>query len=119
MSFDVSKFLAGLSGEGKRRTIAAGVAAVDKFANHVVGKAQRLAPVDTGALKASGIAEPPEVAGNSITATVGFNTDYAAAVHERLDQHHAQGQAKYLEAPMRTEAHKLVPFVEKEMRKAL
>lgn len=42
-----------------------------------------------------------------------------AAVHERLDQHHEQGQAKFLETAMRTEAPKLVPYVTREMKKAL
>ncbi|MCC6679876.1 MAG: hypothetical protein IT445_03140 [Phycisphaeraceae bacterium] len=119
MSFDVSDFLRGLEGEGKRRAIAAGEAAVDKFANHVIGQAQDLAPVETGALKSSGVAEKAEFVGHDIRAVVGFNTDYAAAVHERLDLHHDQGQAKFLETAMRTEAHKLRPFVESEMRKAL
>ena len=118
MSFDVAAFLGGLK-EGKQRAIDAGVHAVDLFANHVVGKAQDLAPIEFGTLKASGVAEKAAFAGNDITAVVGFNTDYAAAVHERLDVHHDQGQAKYLETAMRTEAPKLVPHVEKEMRKAL
>lgn len=32
---------------------------------------------------------------------IGFNTEYAAAVHERLDLHHDQGQAKYFERAIR------------------
>jgi hypothetical protein len=119
MGFDITEFMKGLEGEGRRRVIGAGVAAVDQFANHVVGKAQRLAPVETGALKASGVAEKAEFTGKDITAVIGFNTDYAAAVHERLDAHHDEGQAKYLETAMRTEAPKLHPFAVKEMKKAL
>lgn len=119
MSFDTSQFLKGLEGEGRRRAIAAGVKGVDQFANHVIGKAQKLAPIEFGTLKASGVAEKAEAKGNDIFAVVGFNTNYAAAVHERLDLNHDQGQAKYLEDAMRTEGPKLVPFVEKEMRKAL
>ena len=33
---------------------------------------------------------------------VGFQTQYALVVHERLDVHHPVGQAKYLEQPART-----------------
>lgn len=32
---------------------------------------------------------------------VGFQTNYALVVHERLDVHHPVGQAKYLEEPAR------------------
>lgn len=119
MSFDVSQFLKGVSGEARRRALAAGEKAVEKYANHVVGKAQRLAPVDTGALKSSGTAEAPTTSGGAVTCLIGFNTDYAAAVHERLDLHHTQGQAKYLERAMQQEGPKLRNFVEKEMRDAL
>jgi hypothetical protein len=49
--------------------------------------------------------------GRSIEKTVGFNTNYAAAVHERLDQQHEQGQAKYLETAMRNNAAKFESFV--------
>jgi len=119
MSFDVSKFLRGLEGPARQRVQMAGLRAVDQFGEHVIGQAQRLAPVRTGALKSSGTTLPAEISGGGISKTIGFNTDYAAAVHERLDQHHDQGQAKFLESAMRKDAPKLRPFVEKEMRKAL
>jgi hypothetical protein len=118
MGFDVSTFIKGIEGAAKDRMIPAATRAVDQFGNHVIGKAQKLAPVETGALKASGIAQEPVVRGTSIDQVIGFNTNYAAAVHERLDLHHPQGQAKFLETPMRTEARKLIPFVEAEIKKA-
>jgi hypothetical protein len=31
---------------------------------------------------------------------IGFNTEYAAAVHENLNAHHTVGKAKYLEDPL-------------------
>lgn len=37
------------------------------------------------------------------TTRVGYSAPHAVPVHERLDQHHAKGQAKYLEQPLRTE----------------
>ncbi len=119
MSFDISQFMKGLTGEGRRRVINAGVKAVDLFADRVVGKSQGLAPIDLGNLEDSGFAEKAEFTGTDIVAVVGFNTEYAAAVHERLDAHHDEGQAKYLEAAMNQEAHKLKPFVEAEMKKTL
>lgn len=38
--------------------------------------------------------------------TIGFNTNYAAAVHEILTNKHPQGQAKYLEAALRDGANR-------------
>lgn len=120
MSFDVSDFLRGLEGEGKRRVIAAGEAAVDKFAERVIGKAKQIVPYKRGVLSDSDVAEPAKFSGGDITAVVGFNTDYAAAVHERLDLHHEPPtRAKFLEIAMRTEAPKLADYVRDEMRKAL
>lgn len=120
MSFDISEFLDGLD-EGRDRALAAGVDAVDQFANHVIGKSQDLAPKKTGTLAGSGVAEDAKVSagGKDITAVIGHNTDYAAAVHERINVHHDNGQAKYLETAMRQEAHKLKPTVEAAMRSAL
>lgn len=119
MSFDVSKFLRGLEGPAQQRVRKAGLRAVDMFGEHVIGKAQQVTPVKTGALQNSGTTLPAVASGSGISKTIGFNTNYAAAVHERLDQFHSQGEAKFLETPMRTEAAKLRPFVEAEMRKAL
>jgi hypothetical protein len=59
------------------------------------GKAQRLAPVDTGDLRGSAFSE---VIG--MDATVGFTEPYALRQHEELDYAHPRGgQAKYLETP--------------------
>lgn len=82
-SIDVSPLLKGLE-ELKRRQLDASRVAVDQFAEHVLGDAQELCPVDTGALKASATAEDAKQDGSMIKATIGFNTDYAAAVHERV-----------------------------------
>ena len=117
-SADISKFLAGL-GEAQRRVEAAALQAVDQFGEHVIGDAQQLTPVKTGALKASGTTEPAVREGGKITKRIGFNTDYAAAVHERLDLHHAQGQAKYLETAVRNNAAKMAPFVAERVKRAL
>lgn len=66
----------------------------------VFDESQRLVPVKTGALKATGdwgvIVSGKEAAG-----TIHYGneeTDYAVAVHEKLNVKHPNGQAKYLEA---------------------
>src|SRR5690606_18878876 len=81
-SADISKFLAGLA-QARERAIEAATEAVDLAGEHIIGDAQQLCPVDTGALQASGTTLPAEVADGKITKVIGFNTSYAAAVHER------------------------------------
>lgn len=117
--FDVNEFLRGLEGPAQERAIEAGVRAVGQFGEHVLGVAQEDCPVETGTLQNSATSQPAKRIGDGIEKTIGFNTDYAAAVHERLDVHHSQGNAKYLENAMKTETPKLLPFVGEEMKKAL
>jgi hypothetical protein len=113
---DVSKFLSGLAKAGAAQRAAA-LHAVDRFGEHLIGDAQQLTPVKTGALQASGTTTTAQIDGETITKLMGFNTDYAAAVHERLDLNHAVGQPKFLETAMRENAPKFVPFVSNEMKK--
>lgn len=69
----------------------------------------------SGSLRDSGTATAAKVVGNAIVATVGYHTDYAAAVHERTQVRHGaalkaafpgvnvpnlRGQAKFLAVPM-------------------
>lgn len=62
----------------------------------LTGEAQRLAPKDTGALRASGYWEV-----KNETAKIIFDTPYAAVQHERIDFNHQDGEAKYLEKPFK------------------
>ena len=62
----------------------------------LTGEAQRLAPKDTGALRAAG---HWEIDGE--TARVLFDAPYAAVQHERIDFNHTDGEAKYLEKPLK------------------
>lgn len=80
-------------------------AAAKQWANEagldLLGRAQREAPIDVGELRASGFLTVEEL-GDTVTATVGFNTRYAAEQHERTDYAHPQGgKAKYLEDPLK------------------
>jgi hypothetical protein len=64
------------------------------------GKAQQLAPVDTGDLRGSASSEVKTVSGGFV-AEVGFNEPYALRQHEELGYNHPKGgQAKYLEGPL-------------------
>ncbi len=87
----------------------------------------------SGSLRDSGTATDAEIRGDEIVAQVGYNTDYAAAVHERTQVRHGaalkaafptsnipnlKGQAKFLSVPMLRNRKKLPAFVAERMRRA-
>jgi len=118
-AIDVQKFIRSLKQDYQPKAREAAARAVDRFSHHVLGEAQVLCPVDTGALKASATATDPVDNNALITQEIGFNTNYAAAVHERLDVHHPNGQAKFLETAMRANAAKFSDYVIAEINKAV
>ncbi len=107
------------SGERHDAVIAAAGQALLEFAAMVIGIAQQLCPVDTGALAASGVWGPLQASGDMLTVIIGFTVSYALAVHERLDLHHSQGQAKFLEVAMRNLAPQWEAFAMERIRKVL
>lgn len=117
MPSDISQHLAALKNASQAQRAAA-LLAVDQFGEHVIGDAQQLTPVLTGALQASGTTEPAKSGGEGIEKTIGFNTNYAAAVHEKLNARHAVGQAKFLEEAMKQNSSKFGPFVAGRVKEA-
>lgn len=117
-SADISKMMQRLQ-QADRQVKAKAIARMNQFAEHVLGDAQQITPVETGALQASGTVQPAELEGSgNIKAEIGFNTDYAAAVHEIPPDraaHEAPGQWKYLETAIKKNQSKLVPFVGKDL----
>jgi hypothetical protein len=116
-SADVSQVIAKLE-EHQKLVREAALLAVDQFAEMVLTQAAILCPVDTGFLAASGTAERAELNGHVVSVLLGFNASYAAAVHERLDVHHEQGQAKFLETAIRNMAPKFGPYVANAIKRA-
>lgn len=127
-SFDFSEFFAKVrSREGP--VIAAATKAVDEYGEHVLGQSQQLAPVGGGShspydpapgtLKASATSEPAALEGGSIVKKIGFNTVYATVQHEHLEFGHDDGQAKYLETPLRENTGKFSEFVASRVRPAM
>lgn len=82
----------------------------DRFGNALMREAEieateckKRCPVDTGALRASIHAEGPFREGRKVWCAVvagGPAEDYALIVHEDLDAHHPQGEAKFIERPL-------------------
>jgi hypothetical protein len=117
MSMDASNFKKGLKGLGSVVEKAA-LRAVDIAGLAMLGDAHQLCPVDTGFLQSTATDVPAAVVGQSIKKVIGFNADYAAAVHENLTAHHKEGQAKYLEEAMRRGMPKVEDFVIKAIKEA-
>lgn len=115
---DISNLLKGLR-DAERAGIKAAMAGLDIAGEHVLGQAQQPTPVDTGALQASATSEPAKADGTILSKTIGFNTDYAAAVHEVLTAHHEIGQAKFLETAVRQNAEKIPEFVARKVAEAM
>lgn len=104
------------------------VDAMHRTGEDLLGKAQRLAPLEEGTLRGSALlvlivnGDRYEGAGGkaaalaavatlaktgatiSVEAEVSFNTPYAARQHEELDWQHTDGQAQYLAEPLAANA---------------
>lgn len=102
--------------------------ALDDAAQHVLEVAREKAPLlvdlkkanderrsDPGALRRSGYARVVD----DTSAEVGFSEFYAAWQHERLDYHHEDGQAKYLEEPLVTEKDAAMDIMARKLGDAL
>ncbi len=73
--------------------------AVTGEAQVIMAEAVRLCPVDSGRLRASQYVKPADDEKPKVL--LGFGAEYALAVHERTEVHHANGtQAKFLSAPI-------------------
>ena len=78
-------------------------------AEHLLGEAVAIVPLDEGPLMHSGVADVDE---SELRAAVSFDTPYAVRQHEEMDYRHAPGrQAKYLEQPFNTEREVLLELM--------
>lgn len=78
--------------------------ALTEEAEMIMAEAKNIVPVDTGALRASGVVKPAVVTPGNISIALEFggsSITYAAIVHEDPDAQHAEGRTfKYLERPL-------------------
>jgi len=68
--------------------------------NIILNDSIKQTPVEFGDLRRSGTVEEVKDTKKEYEIAIGFNTTYAAAVHEDLNAHHPVGKAKYLEDPL-------------------
>lgn len=86
----------------------------------IMEASQPQVPVEFGRLRASGFVDDPRIVGGSPEVRLGYGTDYAVFVHERLDVSHPVGKAKYLEDPLKAAApdylRNVAAFVDRNVR---
>jgi len=89
--------------------------AIYEEANVIFNESQKIVPVDTGALRASGVVHPPKTEHGRTSVRVTYGgpaATYALYVHENLyARHNAPTQAKYLETPL----YRQVPVIIKNL----
>jgi hypothetical protein len=100
-------------GQLTARITAAAASGLQTAAEHLLGAARQQAPLETGALRASG-----RVTVDGLQAAVSFDTPYAVRQHEELDYQHSDGKAKYLEGPMSEEHDAMARILSTAMRRA-
>lgn len=84
---------------------------------------QRLVPVKTGVLRASGQIVPPRKKGNNWEVVIGYGgaaSSYALEQHENLQYRHKQGKsAKYLEIPANQRASKMAESIRNRLKRII
>lgn len=86
-------------------------------AEHLLGEATAIVPIEEATLERSGVASVDESKGQ---AAASFDTPYAVRQHEELDYRHDPGRtSKYLEAPLVAEAEVLQGIVAAQIRRSL
>lgn len=84
---------------------------------------QRLVPVKTGVLRASGQIVPPRKKGNNYEVVIGYGgaaSSYALEQHENLLYRHKEGKsAKYLEIPAQQRSAKMPEAIKNRLRRII
>ena len=84
--------------------------------NIILNDSVKQTPVEFGDLRRSGTVEEVKETKTVYEIAIGFNTTYAAAVHENLNAHHPVGKAKYLEDPLMARAPNISKNVAKRVK---
>lgn len=109
------------SDEARRRMMAAAEHALQLAAEDLLGRAQRIVPLDEGTLSASGtVSDVHHTPDGGLEVAVSFNTPYAARQHEETTYVHTNGrQAKYLEHPLAEMTARYERLIGEQVRRAL
>jgi hypothetical protein len=104
----------------KRAVRAGGADGLKAVSESIFAESQREVPVQTGALKRSGKLIIDE---EHLTAEISYGEGLpdarAAIIHEKLEIHHPDGKAKYLENPTTAAAPRVGPIIAAAIRRKL
>lgn len=96
---------------------------LNEEAQMIFRDSQRLVPVKTGVLRASGQIVPPRKKGNNYEVVIGYGgsaSSYALEQHENLLYRHKEGKAaKYLETPAQQRAAKMPEMIANRLRRII
>lgn len=95
--------------------------AIEKAGEDLRDRSVNRAPIDTGKLRQSCVADKSEL--NDLVVAVGYTKEvdhYAMVQHERLDFNHPRGgEAKFLENPFNENKEQYQEFIAKEITEVL
>lgn len=95
-------------------------ASIYRQAEKIMTKSKRdFVPVDTGALRSTGMVEGPETKGKNIKVTLSYGgpaAPYATDQHEELSYVHTVGGPKYLERPLNEAVPKIAAEIAKDLK---
>lgn len=94
----------------------AGSAALYQEGLAVDAESVKRTPVDTGRLRATHYVAPPVQRGDTVVVELGNGTDYAVYVHERTDQAHKVGEAKFLQNALNARTTGMLERLQKRTR---
>ncbi len=116
MAGDFAAFLASI-GQLQQKIEQGSAAALKAHADDVLQATQQdgVVPIDTGALRDSGLVEGPLTGNGQSTVRIGFDTPYALLVHEQPQSARRTGVHKFLEVTITGKA----PDLGDQLRKAI
>lgn len=89
----------------------------------VLGKSIKIAPIDTGRLRASARVDLPERSGSDVSVRLSYNTDYAKYVHDKTAGGHpvnyrAPGtQSMFLSGPLEENITEMTERIQKRLER--
>ncbi len=92
---------------------------LDEEAHDALAASRGEVPVDTGRLRDSGKVGPVSGSGAFVEVSFGYDAEYALIVHEDMNNHHPDGNAKFLEGPALGRALGLGPRLGPELKAVL
>lgn len=96
---------------------------LNEEAQLIFRESQRLVPVKTGVLRASGQIVPPRKKGNNFEVVIGYGgaaSSYALEQHENMRYRHKEGKsAKYLEIPAQQRAQTMPEMISRRLRRII